>query len=474
MPDQEPSRRRRKLSAIMMADVSGFSRLMETNEDATVDRIQEFHRRVRALVDQHEGRVVDTAGDSVFGEFDSVVNAVRCARHIQEDLAANNSEHPEKPQISTRIGVHLGDVIVENYQVYGDGVNIAARLEPLADPGGICISEAVYQQIRNKLDLPLQDLGVRTLKNIEHPIRLYKIPPPQLLDGDEPPPAPAHHGEPVAPTPAAPPAPPTAPATAAPEEPAPDLREVGRNLRREAQRAAQAIRAEAREAARRVKAEAKGQQHAAAEAARQTGERAIGTASEAVGSAMHTAADATERVLRGALGTSAAGPATDDQPPPQPLDTVLGSWLDDVVRAGTLIPLIVGIALLVSPILLFSTGGVFPTGGAILLSVILGRVWAKRADRPGNFLLALGIGIASGAVWTNWSGVTNGLFILAGLIVAAPGVSGRRHRTGRDGARAQRREQQREQRDQRREQRAQQREQRRDQRSERRRRHRGD
>src|SRR5439155_13497787 len=100
---------------------------------------------------------------------------VRCARRIQEEQSRQNGERPENERVNTRIGIHLGDVIVEDYRVYGDGVNIAARLEPLADPGGICISEAVFQQIRNKLDLGLEDLGLRELKNIEHPIRLYRV-----------------------------------------------------------------------------------------------------------------------------------------------------------------------------------------------------------------------------------------------------------------------------------------------------------
>jgi class 3 adenylate cyclase len=171
-------RRRRKLSAILMADVSGFSRMMGAAEDDTVDLIEEFHARMRALVEQFEGRVVNTAGDSVFGEFDSVVNAVACARRMQEEQATRNRDCPPARRLVSRIGVHLGDVIVEDYRVYGDGVNIAARLEPLADPGGICISEAVYQQVRSRLDVPLEDMGLRELKNIEHPIRVYKVPPP--------------------------------------------------------------------------------------------------------------------------------------------------------------------------------------------------------------------------------------------------------------------------------------------------------
>ncbi len=179
---REPSAPRRKLSAIIMVDVSGFSRLMGRDEEGTTARIRDFHARIRSVVEAHEGRVIDTAGDSVFGEFDSVINAVRCAQAIQDTQAAGNIDRPPEDQIETRIGVHLGDVIVQDYQVYGDGVNIAARLQALADPGGICVSEAVYQQVFQKLDLAFEDLGVRTLKNIEHPIRLYRV-APQGHDG---------------------------------------------------------------------------------------------------------------------------------------------------------------------------------------------------------------------------------------------------------------------------------------------------
>jgi class 3 adenylate cyclase len=171
----EPSVPRRKLSAILMVDVSGFSRMMGRNEERTTALIREFHDRTRGLVEAHQGRVVDTAGDSVFGEFDSVVNAVRCAQAIQEAQAAANANREPAERIETRIGVHLGDVIVQDYRVYGDGVNIAARLQTIAAPGSICLSEAVYQQVYKKLDLAFEDLGVKELKNIEHPIRLYRV-----------------------------------------------------------------------------------------------------------------------------------------------------------------------------------------------------------------------------------------------------------------------------------------------------------
>jgi class 3 adenylate cyclase len=171
----ETSAPRRKLSAILMVDVAGFSRMMGRDEERTTVLIREFHSRTKGAVEAHEGRVVDTAGDSVFGEFDSVIHAVRCAQAIQEAQAAVNTGRAPAERIQTRIGVHLGDVIVQDYQVYGDGVNIAARLQSLAEPGTICVSEAVYQQVYKKLDLAFEDLGLQELKNIEHPVRLYRV-----------------------------------------------------------------------------------------------------------------------------------------------------------------------------------------------------------------------------------------------------------------------------------------------------------
>jgi class 3 adenylate cyclase len=175
----EASAPRRKLSAILMVDVSGFSRMMGRNEERTTALIREFHDRTQRHVEAHQGRVVDTAGDSVFGEFDSVVNAVRCAQAIQEAQAAANASREPAERIETRIGVHLGDVIVQDYRVYGDGVNIAARLQMIAAPGSICVSEAVYQQVYKKVDVAFEDLGVQELKNIEHPIRLYRVTGPK-------------------------------------------------------------------------------------------------------------------------------------------------------------------------------------------------------------------------------------------------------------------------------------------------------
>lgn len=158
-----------------MADVVGFSRMMGRDDEGTTSRILSFHQGVRATVEAHGGRVVGTAGDSVFGDFDSIVEALDCAVEIQRSLHAENEGRADDERIEVRMGLHLGDVIVEEYDVFGDGVNIASRLEQLADPGGIVLSEAVYQQVKGRRDLPFRDLGIRTLKNIDHPIRVYGL-----------------------------------------------------------------------------------------------------------------------------------------------------------------------------------------------------------------------------------------------------------------------------------------------------------
>jgi len=178
-----------------MADIVGFSRLMGRDEEGTTSRVLDFHEQVRIKVESHGGRVVGTAGDSVFGDFDSVIEALGCAGTIQQGLHSANRGLPAEERIDARIGLHLGDVIVEEYNVFGDGVNIAARLEQLADPGGIVLSEAVYQQVRGRSDWPITEIGTKSLKNIREPIRLFRIgpeafgegaPPPQEPTGSEP------------------------------------------------------------------------------------------------------------------------------------------------------------------------------------------------------------------------------------------------------------------------------------------------
>src|SRR5712692_4485905 len=165
----------RKLTAILSADVKGYSRLMGADEVGTL-RTLTAHREVTdSLIQQHRGRIVGTAGDSVLAEFASAVDAVQSAVDIQQVLKARNADLPSERRMEFRIGINVGDVIVEGPQIYGDGVNIAARLEALADAGGICISGTVYDQVENKLTLGYEYLGEQTVKNIAKPVRVYRV-----------------------------------------------------------------------------------------------------------------------------------------------------------------------------------------------------------------------------------------------------------------------------------------------------------
>jgi adenylate cyclase len=164
---------KRKLAAILSADVKGYSRLMGEDEEWTLRTLNAYKEVMGSLIQQHRGRVVGTAGDSVLAEFASVVDAVQCAVEIQQVLRAKNAVVPENRRMEFRIGINLGDVIEEGDTIYGDGVNIAARLEGLAEPGGICISESAYQQIENKLPLRYDYLGEHEVKNIAKPVRVY-------------------------------------------------------------------------------------------------------------------------------------------------------------------------------------------------------------------------------------------------------------------------------------------------------------
>ncbi|MBW1852419.1 MAG: tetratricopeptide repeat protein, partial [Deltaproteobacteria bacterium] len=166
----------RKLRAILSADVQGYSRLMGDDEIATVETITEYRETITSLVTQWKGRVVDSPGDNILAEFGSVVDAVQCAVEIQHILKAKNEELPENRRMIFRIGVNLGDVIQEGDRIYGDGVNIAARIESLADGGGICISGTAYDQIKNKLALGYNYFGEHSVKNISEPVRVYKVP----------------------------------------------------------------------------------------------------------------------------------------------------------------------------------------------------------------------------------------------------------------------------------------------------------
>src|SRR5216683_4950533 len=171
----EPSSRKRKLAAILHADVVGFSRLMGEDEAGTHQALGRLRRAVDPLIAAHGGRIVGTAGDSVLADFSSVVDALNCAVEMQRAARAINDPIPRERRLELRIGVNLGDVIVDGDNIFGDGVNIAARLEALARPGTICISHTVYEQVRNKLDLDYRPLGSHRVKNIAEPIRAYAV-----------------------------------------------------------------------------------------------------------------------------------------------------------------------------------------------------------------------------------------------------------------------------------------------------------
>jgi adenylate cyclase len=178
----------RKLTAILCADVFGYSRLMGENEEATLRTLSSYRKLIDSLIEQHHGRFVNSAGDSVLAEFASVVNAVQCAVEIQTTLKAENVNLPPERRMEFRIGVNLGDVMVDGEQIYGDGVNVAARLESLAEPGGICVSGTVCEHLGNRLALSYEDLGEQSVKNIAKPVRVFTeslqiiVTVPALLD----------------------------------------------------------------------------------------------------------------------------------------------------------------------------------------------------------------------------------------------------------------------------------------------------
>ena len=166
---------KRKLTAILSADVAGYSRLMGDDEAATVSTLKSHRKIITEKVQAFNGRVVDSPGDNILSEFRSIVDAVSCAVTIQEGLRAENEKLPENRKMNFRIGVNLGDVIQDGDRIYGDGVNIAARIEGLADPGGIAISGTAFDNVRNKLDCGYQFSGEHAVKNIANPVRVYKI-----------------------------------------------------------------------------------------------------------------------------------------------------------------------------------------------------------------------------------------------------------------------------------------------------------
>ena len=173
----------RRLTTILAADVAGYSRLMGADEEGTHERLKgHLGQLIEPKIREHEGRIVKTTGDGLLAEFPSVVDAVRCAAEVQRGMIDREPEVSDERRIELRIGINLGDVIVEDNDIFGDGVNIAARLEALAEPGGICISRVVRDQIRDKLPYPFEDRGAQSLKNIARPVRVYALRPEAIAD----------------------------------------------------------------------------------------------------------------------------------------------------------------------------------------------------------------------------------------------------------------------------------------------------
>ena len=168
-------RAKRKLSGILSADAVGYSRLMEEDEVSTIRTLEDSKELMANLIQQYGGRVVDAPGDNLLAEFGSVVDATECAVQIQRELQAKNADLPDNRRMPFRMGVNLGDVVEEADRIYGDGVNIAARLEGLAEPGGICISRTAYDHLKNKLKLGYEYLGEHSVKNITEPLRVYRV-----------------------------------------------------------------------------------------------------------------------------------------------------------------------------------------------------------------------------------------------------------------------------------------------------------
>ncbi|MCP3371680.1 adenylate/guanylate cyclase domain-containing protein [Bradyrhizobium cajani] len=165
---------KRRLTTVLCADVHGYSRLMEADETGTLETLRRSRTAIARLVERHDGRIVNTWGDAVIAEFASVVEAVQCAIEIQQEISDQNSDTPQANPMRFRIGINLGDVMVDGTNIYGDGVNIASRLQELADPGGVVISSSVYDQVHNKLSVGFDCLGQRPMKNIA-PQTSYRV-----------------------------------------------------------------------------------------------------------------------------------------------------------------------------------------------------------------------------------------------------------------------------------------------------------
>ena len=165
----------RKLVAILAADVASYSRLMEIDEEGTLATLSAFRVVTDSLISRHDGRICGTAGDSILAAFGSALAAVQCAVDIQNELARSNNDLEKDRRMQFRIGINVGDVMLKDGDIFGDGVNIAARLEGLADPGGICISRGIHDHVMKKLPFEFEDLGEQTVKNIAQPVRVYRL-----------------------------------------------------------------------------------------------------------------------------------------------------------------------------------------------------------------------------------------------------------------------------------------------------------
>src|SRR5215475_13992857 len=177
MKQKQPARVGRRLAAVVAADVAGYSRLMGRDEVGTARTLREHRKVTDALVAKHGGRIVKTTGDGVLLEFASVVDAVECAVAMQAAMAERNKGVPEDRRMLYRIGINLGDILIEGDDILGDGVNVAARLEGIAEPGGICVSSSAYDQVRGKVTVEFTDLCEQTLKNIARSVRAYAVGP---------------------------------------------------------------------------------------------------------------------------------------------------------------------------------------------------------------------------------------------------------------------------------------------------------
>ena len=165
---------KRRLTTVLCADVQGYSRLMEADETGTLETLRRYRTAFAGLVERHDGRIVNTWGDAVIAEFASVVEAVQCAVEIQQEISNQDSDPPHANPMRFRIGINLGDVMVDGSDIYGDGVNIASRLQELAEPGGVVISSSVYDQVHNKLSVGFDCLGQRPMKNVA-PMTSYRV-----------------------------------------------------------------------------------------------------------------------------------------------------------------------------------------------------------------------------------------------------------------------------------------------------------